>query len=189
MTSADLRKLKLVIKDFRAGKHRQAMQDLCRLAEYEGEVPEISPRRRTPHTTRTPDYSAKALAPVESTESRKVDEDSVRRFREARPFCCIKGCGRASEVHHIIERSDHGPDDWWNLLPLCGGPTGHHTGRESWHQLQPMKFLAVFYQHLTTKDRKKILAALAQRGAFKFSRSKLHARREAAAGETENGHI
>ena len=34
--------------------------------------------------------------------------------------------GRADHAHHIIRRSQGGPDEAWNLLGVCGHPGGCH---------------------------------------------------------------
>jgi 5-methylcytosine-specific restriction protein A len=47
------------------------------------------------------------------------------RYLAEHPVCTWTGCSRPSEVaHHIVERSQGGPDDWSNLRALC---RAHHT--------------------------------------------------------------
>lgn len=95
---------------------------------------------------------------------RIVDVPLLDRFAATHRVCWVRGCGRlARRPHHIRKRSDHGHDVWENCFAACDeGPDNHHTGRWSWHSLQPYgaAFYVGFAPRLAREHRELIVAAL-----------------------------
>ena len=70
---------------------------------------------------------------------RKKDD----RFLESiRSLPCL-ACGRENETqaHHIRTRKNLGPDDAFNILPLCGDC--HTMGKNAWHKVGSLTFLKI----------------------------------------------
>ena len=58
----------------------------------------------------------------------------------ARDRACVRCGARATNWHHRLNRSQGGPDDAFNLVPLCGSGT---TGCHGWVTLHPSEAEAV----------------------------------------------
>lgn len=67
--------------------------------------------------------------------------------RVRRMPCCVCGKPGPSHAHHVTGgtlRRDYLPDGTPNVVPLCAGPDGHHTGNQGVHTLGPETFRARF---------------------------------------------
>lgn len=52
-------------------------------------------------------------------------------------------CGKSkSEAHHIKSKGSGGPDEEWNLIPLCSGC--HTIGSKAWHKIGWSKFFELY---------------------------------------------
>lgn len=190
MTSGERHKLRLVLKDIRGGKYRDAIAELCRLADWEGETPEIAPRRRARRVERTPDYSPKALAPVETPPARHVDPQAITAFKRTHRHCATLGrdCQGALTFSHIRARAQGGDDCDANGLSQC---VWHHDVWES----SRIVWWRMLSHRLSPGDRDKVLAVFPELGEIAVNRSrirsKVHARNAAAGGRgvagVENG--
>ena len=69
----------------------------------------------------------KTVTPLPKPPRRVVDRELVAEFRATHTRCAVLGCPNGdADPHHIWPRGRGGPDETFNLMPLCPGPLGHH---------------------------------------------------------------
>jgi hypothetical protein len=179
MTAAERRRILGALADFDAGREDEARATLAHLAGVPvppaqrmvqvpvvgtiGEAEERSAKRINLGVNSGGNINRARLVPQPKPRPRTKDPDALARFRHQNPTCILRGCGRPAEAHHIVKRSQGGSDVEENLLALCGGPQGHHTGREGIHTLTVRVFLARYVAQLPVETLEKIRAALGAR--------------------------
>lgn len=77
------------------------------------------------------DYAAvtyeRPIRPQPKPSKRVVARDVVAEFRATHQRCAVLGCPNGdADPHHIWPKGRQGPDETFNLMPLCSGPFGHH---------------------------------------------------------------
>lgn len=145
------RELEAAIDEVVAGKFQRAVERLAGMLGWRhtpevqkvrrvevvqprssGEHPALERLRESPPATITVQGHEYALAPRTVTplpkpQKRVVDRDVVAEFRATHQRCAVLGCPNGdADPHHIWPRGRGGPDETFNLMPLCPGPLGHH---------------------------------------------------------------
>lgn len=160
MTSLEKRQLRWVVQDFRAGKTRAAMRELCRLADWENEVPDLKLARGKALGQLVVDTLERGVGVTQPKAQPKprrriVDHPTITQYKHEHPYCETAGpdCSGALDFSHLNPRWHTGDDIPSNGICQC---RFHHElwerSKEGWmravgHRLAPearMKVLAIY---------------------------------------------